>query len=236
MVQERIPNASILKDSGMEGAISFKYKDLKFILTSDGEGQLGLIPDLTNATIQDRPSYFEIVPELYQYLKAPTKKEAEEISKKIKTTATKLPKKKLKLESTLSESSTIDNLKKRFKSFPKGPLSLEQIEAVVKLYKEVDKLSDDIFENPDKYDYKDFEGASDLGNEIEEYMIGMNDWLTVDALGAKRIIHKHLDNITAESITADWSIGKDSAKKEIERIKKESPKLPKKKLKLEDTI
>jgi hypothetical protein len=100
ILRRRVPEATNVKNVDM-GGVSFTYKDTPFRLISDEE-QIGLIPDLQTAVHPHlQAAYFQLVPELYQKLKAPTRKEAEKMSKDIRKTSIKLPKKKLKLEDVL---------------------------------------------------------------------------------------------------------------------------------------
>jgi len=147
----------------------------------------------------------------------------------------------MKLEDTLNKFSKAEAFGRKFDAMPEGPLNLKQVETVVKLYNEVllylSQLSGIEFKdwNENNID-KEYNEAEEIAEEMIEFLRGVNDWFPVDALGVKRIYTKILGSDLAHDITSDWSIGKDSAKAEIKRLRKESPKLPKKKMKLKESI
>jgi hypothetical protein len=216
---KRFPEVKDFKKKS-NNSIIFEYKEKKFIAAIEFNNVIDIYP-------LDTYDDVDLATQIEKELNILTKKEAIEKTKEIRSTAKKLPKKKMKLESVLNEM-TVDQFKKKLKKgFPQA-----KITNVKKIEPEIDPI-----------DYEDHEDDMEL--EQPYYMIqfkykGIS--LTADILSDKNIAYiggffAHNDKIgkTIYNKVKDYfeTFSKDEAIEKTKEIRSNSKKLPKKKMTLE---
>ncbi len=258
LIRKKIPEAKEITNVPSTNYISFRFKNYVFFL-AEKDGQISVTP----RNLPSHPSYrtelMETLQEVQNLIKTPTRKEAIEITKNIRKTSIKLPRKSLKLkEAVEKENLTIfhgfpvnpnqklKNYKERFQKFVNiGPLNAKQIEELANLFKEIDDFDYALFnrarelENHKKYEiatevWEVKEGSYDLLKAIAEFIEDLDTWKDFDAFETKEILDRVLGQ--GHEFGKTWEYGYKSAKTINKRIKEKSTKLPKKTLKLEDTL